>query len=599
MNEKRLWKLFLLPSLGGVLVFYLLPFVLSLYYGMIDNMGSRQFVGLQNVVETLTNPMFLQAAGNTAVYLGLSIPLILLLSLGLALLLHRSNSALLFALLVPLVLPSGVTAFFWNAIFSAGGLVNKILYLLGQPLINWKTSAVAIVIPVMLFLWKNTGLITAIMLIGYSRIPREYYEIAAGEGATPWVCFYKVTLPYLAPTLFLSGLIAVIQSFKVFRELYILFGAYPNPHLYLLQHYMNNQFSSLNLQKLSAASHILFVLMAAVILLTYFLQKRLSDRFTSVELSPTKVLVAGKKTGRLAGKLVLWVAVVAALFPLLFTVTNSFLSPQEVVNRYSSQVLPGNAGSLARDGLHFVQMTLLPTEPTLAQYREFLLQSPEQLRLFWNSVLLIVPILLGQLVVSVLAAYAFERSRWKYKEVVFAVYLVILLMPMQVTLVPNYITADLLGLLNSYWAIILPAMFHPLGVFLLRLQMKGFDRSWVEAAQDCGASEWQIFRRVILPNLRPGIMIVLVLTVAEYWNIIDQAIVFLDTTVKQPLSVSLSQMLAGESGIFFAASCVYVLPVLLVFGMGKSSGMCELQGQHLAKPDAGWYHNRKQTRQPR
>lgn len=599
MNEKRLWKLFLLPSLGGVLVFYLLPFVLSLYYGMIDNMGSRQFVGLQNVVETLTNPMFLQATGNTAVYLGLSIPLILLLSLGLALLLHRSNSALLFALLVPLVLPSGVTAFFWNAIFSAGGLMNKILYLLGQPLINWKTSAVAIVIPVILFLWKNTGLITAIMLIGYSRIPREYYEIAAGEGATPRVCFYKVTLPYLAPTLFLSGLIAVIQSFKVFRELYILFGAYPNPHLYLLQHYMNNQFSSLNLQKLSAASHILFVLMAAVILLTYFLQKRLSDRFTSVELSPTKVLVAGKKTGRLAGKMVLWVAVVAALFPLLFTVTNSFLSPQEVINRYSSQVLPGNAGSLARDGLHFVQMTLLPTEPTLAQYREFLLQSSEQLRQFWNSVLLIVPILLGQLVVSVLAAYAFERSRWKYKEVAFAVYLVILLMPMQVTLVPNYITADLLGLLNSYWAIILPAMFHPLGVFLLRLQMKGFDRSWVEAAQDCGASEWQIFRRVILPNLRPGIMIVLVLTVAEYWNIIDQAIVFLDSTVKQPLSVSLSQMLAGESGIFFAASCVYVLPVLLVFGMGKSSGMCELQGQHLAKPDAGWYHNRKQTRQPR
>lgn len=599
MNEKRLWKLFLLPSLGGVLVFYLLPFVLSLYYGMIDNMGSRQFVGLQNVVETLTNPMFLQAAGNTVVYLGLSIPLILLLSLGLALLLHRSNSTLLFALLVPLVLPSGVTAFFWNAIFSAGGLVNKILYLLELPLINWKTSAVAIIIPVILFLWKNTGLITAIMLIGYSRIPREYYEIAAGEGATPRVCFYKVTLPYLAPTLFLSGLIAVIQSFKVFRELYILFGAYPNPHLYLLQHYMNNQFSSLNLQKLSAASHILFVLMAAVILLTYFLQKRLSDRFTNVELSPTKVLVAGKKTGRLAGKMVLWTAAVAALFPLLFTVTNSFLSPQEVINRYSSQMLPGNAGSLARDGLHFVQMTLLPTEPTLAQYKEFLLQSPEQLRLFWNSVLLIVPILLGQLVVSVLAAYAFERSRWKYKEVVFAVYLVILLMPMQVTLVPNYITADLLGLLNSYWAIILPAMFHPLGVFLLRLQMKGFDRSWVEAAQDCGASEWQIFRRVILPNLRPGIIIVLVLTVAEYWNIIDQAIVFLDTTVKQPLSVSLSQMLAGESGIFFAASCVYVLPVLLVFGMGKSSGMCELQGQHLAKPDAGWYHNRKQTRQPR
>lgn len=94
----------------------------------------------------------------------------------------------------------------------------------------------------------------------------------------------------------------MIQSFKVFRELYILFGAYPNPHLYLLQHYMNNQFSSLNLQKLSAASHILFALMAAVILLTYLMQKQLSDRFTSVELSPTKVLVAGKRQADWQGR---------------------------------------------------------------------------------------------------------------------------------------------------------------------------------------------------------------------------------------------------------------------------------------------------------
>ena len=404
----------------------------------------------------------------------LSIPLILLLSLGLALLLRRGGRGLLFALLVPLVLPSGVTAFFWNAIFSAGGLINKILYLLGQPLINWKTSAAAMVIPIILFLWKNTGLITAIMLIGCDRIPQEYYEIAAGEGATPRVCFYKVTLPYLAPTVFLAGLIAVIQSFKVFRELYILFGAYPNPYLYQLQHYMNNQFSSMNLQKLSAASHILFVLMAAVILLTYFMQKRLSDRFTSVELSPAKVVSIRKKPSDFVERLALWTAAAVALLPLLFTVANSFLLPQEVINRYSSQVLPGNAGSLARDGLHFVQMTLLPTEPTLAQYEEFLLQSPEQLRLFWNSALLIVPILLGQLVVSVLAAYAFERSRWKYKEIAFAVYLVILLMPMQVTLVPNYITADLLGLLDSYWAIILPAVFHPLGVFFAAVADEGF-----------------------------------------------------------------------------------------------------------------------------
>ena len=123
-------------------------------------------------------------------------------------------------------------------------------------------------IPVILFLWKNTGLITSIMLIGYSRIPREYYEIAAGEGATPRICFYKVTLPYLAPTL-LSGTDRGDSVFQGVSGAVHSVRSYPNPHLYLLQHYMNNQFSSLNLQKLSAASHILFVLMAAVILITY------------------------------------------------------------------------------------------------------------------------------------------------------------------------------------------------------------------------------------------------------------------------------------------------------------------------------------------
>lgn len=183
MGQKKFLNLLILPSLFGIVLFYLLPFLFSLYYAMIDRMGTRRFIGFGNFSSTVHNPIFQAAVRNTVMYLLLSVPLLLLVALVLALCLQRINSMgkglFLTVLLLPMMLPAGTTAFFWKRIFGLGGLVNKLLYLGGYPIINWQNDPLSVIIPVIIFLWKNTGFITALLLAGLNRIPQEYYEVAA------------------------------------------------------------------------------------------------------------------------------------------------------------------------------------------------------------------------------------------------------------------------------------------------------------------------------------------------------------------------------------------------------------------------------------
>ncbi len=206
----------------------------------------------------------------------------------------------------------------------------------------------------------------------------------------------------------------------------------------------------------------------------------------------------------------------------------------------------------------------------VSSYREVLLD-PLLLRMFWNSAALTVPILAGQLIVSPRAAYGFEMARFRGKELLFGLYIIVMLMPMQLLMVPHYITAEALGYNNTWWAIILPGIFAPFGTFLLRQQMKGLDRAQLEAARLDGAGEWQIFWRIVLPELGPTMAALAVLTFAEGWNIVDQAVVFLRDEMAQPLSVYLSRLVTGDAGTVFAAACVYLFPALLVFLWGHGS----------------------------
>jgi len=258
------------------------------------------------------------------------------------------------------------------------------------------------------------------------------------------------------------------------------------------------------------------------------------------------------------------------LFPIVVTVSNSFMSPFEITNRYTSAVLPSNGFDQA--GLmNFVNMSLIPTFVSAKQYVKLLFESPMYLGLFWNSVKLTLPVVFGQLLVSVPGAYAFELSKFKYKEAVFFVYIVVMLMPLQVTLVPNYIVADFFGIEDSYLAIILPGIFSPFGVFLVRQFLKGMPREYIEAAKVDGAGHLTIIASLIVPLIKSAIAAVVILTFVEYWNLIDQAVVFIRDANSEPLSVFLSRLSSGNPDMIFAASTFYMLPAILIFLFGQKN----------------------------
>lgn len=258
------------------------------------------------------------------------------------------------------------------------------------------------------------------------------------------------------------------------------------------------------------------------------------------------------------------------VFPIIFMVTNSFMSAREAENRYTSQVTAYNYLH-SKDGEHYMEMTILPDVLTGDSYRQALMDDPLTLRLFWNSVVIALPILLGQLIISPLAAFAFEMMRFRGKELLFGLYIVVMLMPLQLLMVPHYITAEFFGYNNTYWAIILPGIFAPFGTFLLRQQMKGMDRAQMEAARLEGASEWQLFWSVVLPSVKPTMAALTVLTFADCWNIVDQAVVFIKNSVAEPLSVYLSRLVTGDPGLVFAIACIYMFPALLVFIWGHEN----------------------------
>lgn len=267
--------------------------------------------------------------------------------------------------------------------------------------------------------------------------------------------------------------------------------------------------------------------------------------------------------------IILILAAIMAVFPILFIFANSFMDPGEIISRYSAEILESNAGDFSSHNIHFVRFGLLPEQPTFEQYKKLLLESPQYLRMFWNSVILVVPILLGQCVIAPLAAYGFENIRWKYKEVIYFMYIIVMLMPTQILLVPNFIVAGWLNIRDSYLAIILPAMFHPLGVFLIRQQLKSFPRECMEAAALDGAGAFQVYSRIVRPNLSPVVAALMVLLFTDNWNIVDQAVVFLTKIYDNPLSVYLGSVAEEDPGMFFAVAVFSLVPALLVFLFGQ------------------------------
>ena len=263
---------FLSPSLIGVAVFFIVPFGVVVYYSLIDGVASHSFVGLDNFIKLFHNSAFLTAAGNTLSFSALAVPLAVVLAIVLALLLEARiplKSQFRTFFLSPMMVPVASVVLIWQVLFNYNGTINEFLLLFGADKIDWFQSEHSQIVVIILFLWKNLGYNMILFMAGLANIPKELLEVADVEGAGEWYKFFEIKLRYLSPTVLFVTILSLINSFKVFREVYLLTGDYPYETLYMLQHFMNNTFTSLDYQKLSAAAVVMAIVMVVLIALLF------------------------------------------------------------------------------------------------------------------------------------------------------------------------------------------------------------------------------------------------------------------------------------------------------------------------------------------
>lgn len=263
---------FLCPSFLGVCVFFIVPFGVVVYYSLIDGVASANFVFLDNFKSLMQNSSFRTAAKNTLTFAATAVPLAVILAIVLALLLEcriPMKSYFRTFFLSPMMVPVASVVLIWQVLFNNNGTVNVFLSAFGIDKIDWLNSAYCQVVVVILFLWKNLGYNMILFMAGIANIPRDLLEVADVEGASELYKFFAIKLRYLSPTVLFVTILSIINSFKIFREVYLLAGSYPYTELYTLQHFMNNTFLALDYPKLSAAAVVMALVMVVLIALLF------------------------------------------------------------------------------------------------------------------------------------------------------------------------------------------------------------------------------------------------------------------------------------------------------------------------------------------
>ena len=281
------------------------------------------------------------------------------------------------------------------------------------------------------------------------------------------------------------------------------------------------------------------------------------ERWRTVKKSVDRILKKG-------GKAALWMALAAfaavICFPLFFAVSGAFSSQWELEQKLES-VLGGAEG--------MAEWSLLPQAPALNALVELLMDSPQFFVMFWNSVEISLCILAGQILLGIPAAWGLARFEFPGKRVLSMIYLVLMLMPFQVLMLPEYIVLNNMGLLDTHWAVILPAVFSTFPVFIMHRFFHSVPEAVVEAARIDGAGEIQVFFFIGIPLGMPGIISSGLLGFLESWNMIEQPQTFLKTKSLWPLSLFLPEIGLKEAGLGFAAALMMLLPALLLFLCGQ------------------------------
>ena len=268
------------------------------------------------------------------------------------------------------------------------------------------------------------------------------------------------------------------------------------------------------------------------------------------------------------GTLICAIFAVLFLAPIFLTITNSFMSAQEISANYGTVFATSTTGGKVYIS-ETVTLKFIPDMVSFAQYATTLFKSPDYLLKFWNSVIYVVPIVVFQLFVASLAAYGFARYRGRIRSVIFFAYVILMLMPYQVTLVPNFLVSNFLHITDTRWAIWLPGIFSPFAVYLLTKFIRRIPENVFEAAKVDGANEWQIYSKICMPICKSGLFSIAILIFIDYWNMVEQPLVLLTDEEMHPLSVFLSKINAGEISLAFAVAVIYMIPPLLMFLYGE------------------------------
>ena len=263
-------------------------------------------------------------------------------------------------------------------------------------------------------------------------------------------------------------------------------------------------------------------------------------------------------------KIIFLILVILSLFmcfPVIFLIAGSFMGKAE---------LTGHLAPVLGKGKDFVSWELLPKYPTIRSYIELLLDTPQFFVMFWNSVKIVFLSIAGQLVVGIAAAWGFARYNFRFKKILFTLYIVVMLMPFQVTMLSSYLVLDSFKMLDTHWSIILPAIFSTFSIFIMYRFFCNIPEAIIESARIDGASELKIFFKIGIPLGMPGIMSAVILQFLELWNLIEQPLTFLKDKSLWPLSIYLPNITLENADIAFTASAVTLIAAIIVFFAGQS-----------------------------
>ncbi len=272
-----------------------------------------------------------------------------------------------------------------------------------------------------------------------------------------------------------------------------------------------------------------------------------------------------KKVEKVIADIILIVIVIVICLPVFYVLVGSIKSAMEL-KMSLLPIMQDEAGTVSEKK---VCWSLLPNYPTLMNYVRLLFLTPQFYQVFWNSVKITVFILLGQMLTAIPAAWAFARFEFRFRRFLFTLYVILMLMPFQVTMLSSYLVLNKVSLLDTHWAVILPAVFSTFPVFLIYRGFRGIPKALIEAARIDGADEWTIFRRIGIPIGSSGILSALVLGFLDCWNLVEQPLAFLRNQTTWPLSLYLPEISLDKAGITFASSVITLVPAVFTFIIGQ------------------------------